>query len=497
MEIDIIKTTQPYYIFNYNDINCFDYDTINLINSFGFYVKKNEFRVSKAYYEEFLNKIKNKYNIIFKGETQYQPIIRRDSGYILKDFQINGVKFLIENNLALLCDDVGMGKTIQAIFGLKNIQKQDSKFLIISPKSLIKQWETKIKEFHLDNITRVVNYEHLVTNYDKFNDLFDCIIVDEASRLRNKTLYRKALKKLKSVRYWLLSAMLIEKNPYDLYNIITTFQPNYFKYNLFDSQFAIRKIIYDKTGQQREVISGWRNLDLLHKQIKPIYLSRTRSDIEMIESKLKIDDNRIKLPENIRANILPLLDFTDDNILANFQRIRLYLDGVNERGELINSFKILKLRNVRGKTIVFTAYKMVAEKIYQYLYAEALLLTGDNSIKDREEAIERFKNSKNVRFLITTDILKYGMNIPEADVIIHYDLPLTYATLIQREGRNNRIDSPKEERRIIYLLTDHYFDNHIYNIVMKKKDINERVMMNEIKEMLKNRDNSRELATEP
>ncbi len=485
MKITINKTPQPYYLIGYSNINEFDYNTINLINKYGFSIGKNEFRISRAYYNTLLNHLKNnKYEITINENNNYRPIQNKFQGYILKDFQIVGVKFLIENNLALLGDDVGLGKTIQALFGLKNIEVKESKFLVVAPKSLIKQWQEKLKEFYLNEKTEVVNYEHLVTNYEDYNILYDCVIVDEASRLRNKTLYRKALKKIKSVRFWLLSAMFIEKNPYDIYNIVTTFSPNYFKYTLFDSEYVIRKPMFIK-GEERNIRVGWKNLEKLKEEIKPIYISRNRESLNMIENNLKIEDNRIKLPENIRANILTTIQNTDEtNVLANFQRIRLYLDGIDENGGLINSFKIMRLRNSRGKTIVFTAYKMTAEKIYQLLYYEALLLTGDNSIKEREETIERFRKSNNVRFLITTDILKYGMNIPEADIIVHYDLPLTYASLVQREGRNNRIDVEKKERKVIYMLTDHYFDDHIFKIIQNKKDINEKVMMENLKKLV-------------
>lgn len=487
MRITINKTPQYFYLVNYDDINNFDYNTLNLINKYAFDITKQEFKISRAYYSIMLKYLKNiTTDITIKEYNNYTPILHRSNNYILEEFQIVGVRFLIDNNLALLGDDVGLGKTIQAIFGLKNIEKENSKFLVVVPKTLIKPWQKKLEELYLNNKTEVINYEHLVTNYTKYNTLYDCIIIDEASRLRNKTLYRKALKKIKSVRYWLLSAMFIEKNPYDIYNIITTFAPNYFKYLLFDSDYSVRKSIF-VGGETRSVLSGWKNLDKLKEEIKPIYLSRNREMLNMTQNNLKIDNNRIKLPETIRANVMTIIQNTDEtNTLANFQKIRLYLDGITENGQLINTFKITRLRNVRGKAIVFTAYKKVAEKIYEMLYTESLLLTGDNSIQEREDTLERFKRSVNVRFLITTDILKYGMNIPEADIIVHYDLPLTYASLLQREGRNNRMDSIKQEREIVYLLTDHYFDEHVFKLILNKKDINEKVMMSSLKKLIGN-----------
>jgi superfamily II DNA/RNA helicase len=59
--------------------------------------------------------------------------------------------------------------------------------------------------------------------------------------------------------------------------------------------------------------------------------------------------------------------------------------------------------------------------------------------------IEKFKNGE-YQHLIATEVLSEGFNIPEADIVINYDLPYNPVRLIQRVGRATRINVPKKIR---------------------------------------------------
>ena len=50
-----------------------------------------------------------------------------------------------------------------------------------------------------------------------------------------------------------------------------------------------------------------------------------------------------------------------------------------------------------------------------------------------------------LRLLLATDILAEGLNLQDAGVIVHLDLPWTHALLLQREGRCIRLGSPHSE----------------------------------------------------
>lgn len=70
----------------------------------------------------------------------------------------------------------------------------------------------------------------------------------------------------------------------------------------------------------------------------------------------------------------------------------------------------------------------------------------------RQELIGLFAPSANglppppaiqrVRLLLTTDLMAEGVNLQDAGVVVHLDMPWTHAMLVQREGRALRMHSP-------------------------------------------------------
>lgn len=79
------------------------------------------------------------------GENFDSPIFF-PQGFELYPFQRLGVKFLAENERALLGDEMGLGKSIQAIVSLRVLfRKGDiTNGLILCPKSLLTDWEKKL-----------------------------------------------------------------------------------------------------------------------------------------------------------------------------------------------------------------------------------------------------------------------------------------------------------------------------------------------------------------
>jgi len=60
------------------------------------------------------------------------------------------------------------------------------------------------------------------------------------------------------------------------------------------------------------------------------------------------------------------------------------------------------------------------------------------------------------RLLLTTDLLAEGVNLQDAGVVIHLDLPWTHAMLVQREGRALRMHSPHRAVHVYTLGPDEH-----------------------------------------
>ena len=65
---------------------------------------------------------------------------------------------------------------------------------------------------------------------------------------------------------------------------------------------------------------------------------------------------------------------------------------------------------------------------------------GGMEQEDREKALLKFRNGS-YRILITTDLASRGLDIPEIEYVIHYQLPHTEEAFLHRNGRTARMHS--------------------------------------------------------
>ncbi|KAL2322423.1 hypothetical protein Fmac_026802 [Flemingia macrophylla] len=92
-----------------------------------------------------------------------------------------------------------------------------------------------------------------------------------------------------------------------------------------------------------------------------------------------------------------------------------------------------------GKCIVFTQTKRDADRL-SYIMAKSLrceALHGDISQTQRERTLAGFRNS-NFNVLVATDVASRGLDIPNVDLVIHYDLPNSSEIFVHRSGRTGR-----------------------------------------------------------
>ncbi|KAG0569832.1 hypothetical protein KC19_6G118900 [Ceratodon purpureus] len=92
-----------------------------------------------------------------------------------------------------------------------------------------------------------------------------------------------------------------------------------------------------------------------------------------------------------------------------------------------------------GKTIVFTQTKRdaddVASAMGRILGCEAL--HGDITQSQREKTLNAFREG-NFSVLVATDVAARGLDIPNVDLVIHYEIPNDPETFVHRSGRTGR-----------------------------------------------------------
>ncbi|MQL95025.1 hypothetical protein Taro_027700 [Colocasia esculenta] len=118
----------------------------------------------------------------------------------------------------------------------------------------------------------------------------------------------------------------------------------------------------------------------------------------------------------------------------------LTIDLVGEQEEkLAEGIKLYAVYAKGGKTIVFTQTKRDADEVSLALTnsitSEAL--HGDISQHQRERTLNGFRQGK-FTVLVATDVAARGLDIPNVDLIIHYELPNDPETFVHRSGRTGR-----------------------------------------------------------
>jgi superfamily II DNA/RNA helicase len=100
--------------------------------------------------------------------------------------------------------------------------------------------------------------------------------------------------------------------------------------------------------------------------------------------------------------------------------------------------KELKARD--GRVLVFTRTKDRAERIAKYVERagiDVVLLHGGRTQGQRKGALEGFRKGR-PRIMIATDLAGRGIDIPDIEYVINYDLPSTREDYIHRIGRTGR-----------------------------------------------------------
>ncbi len=159
-------------------------------------------------------------------------------------------------------------------------------------------------------------------------------------------------------------------------------------------------------------------------------------------------------------------------------------------------FELLK-KYFNTKIIIFTNTKLNSENLFNLLkndknYFNIDLINGNKNQNERKKTIENFYNNK-INILIATDIIGRGLDFPNVDLIINYDIPNSKEDYIHRIGRSGRMGNKGMSitfidnlnnlvlKDIILLLNKNNidipnwmkninFDNFVNNVNLKKKN---------------------------
>jgi len=97
-------------------------------------------------------------------------------------------------------------------------------------------------------------------------------------------------------------------------------------------------------------------------------------------------------------------------------------------------------RNTGSKILVFVRTKVRAERVYRAMERVGVVTDSIHSDRDQEErkAIMQAFRHGDLKVLIATDVSARGIDIPNVDFVINYDLPESSENYVHRVGRTGR-----------------------------------------------------------
>jgi superfamily II DNA/RNA helicase len=120
---------------------------------------------------------------------------------------------------------------------------------------------------------------------------------------------------------------------------------------------------------------------------------------------------------------------------------QFYVDVETEESKLDTLLDLYNLVSA-AQTIIFCNTIRKVEWLEQQLKSNNFTITTIHSNmnqSERDSIVKEFRDG-NTRLLLTTDLLSRGIDIPQVNMVINYDLPANKETYVHRIGRCGRFD---------------------------------------------------------
>ena len=406
---------------------------------------------------------------------------------VLYDFQKEGINFGINHHCRfLLADEMGVGKTIQAI-SLAYIYRDSWPVLIVCPGSMKYLWKGEIRAWlglkeHRINIINsskqrlsveayfyIISYDLVKNMLKKLKQMtFDFVILDEAHSIKNKdSLRAKNILPIavRAKRLILMTGTPLLAKPFEGYPLLYALRPDLFCY--------FKKFAYRYCNPQPTPFgynwSGTSNTKELHWILSTLMVRRLKRDVL----------NR--LPPKRRQKIFIK---TNLNVIEEIKNTR----GVKGRKGTLDAYTLTSKAKIEGvveyitdlleadeKFIVFAYhYEMLSrlEELMKEKNVEYIRIDGSTKQDKRYDYVNNFQQNEKCKVAILSIIAaSTGITLTSAHMVIFAELTWTPSIMIQAEDRAHRIGQKSDFVDIKYLYGPETLDDFILDQLQRKLTI--------------------------
>jgi superfamily II DNA or RNA helicase len=435
---------------------------------------------------------------------------------------------------ALIADDVGLGKTIEAGLVIKEqlLRGFARRILIVSPPGvLLAQIQDEMSEkFGLafrrfersaDRSDRVVGPREL-----KDQDLvilsrgllargvpelaavpWDTVVVDECHHFTNsKTRQHQHLRTVsaRARSVVLLSATPFRGDPEQLWSLFSILDPGGFGNTV--AEFRSRYVDQGSRGPTPE----------FRARVSRHTIRRRRSDIgggvpfpgrDAVRVAVPLDPGRAALHEQVSASIRTGSDRAFLQAQAHRQLASSYESLVSGAmlghvsGPVRDQLRALrdddhpKVRALVDrvvprlpegeKVLLFTHFRASQASLVRILMGRGIATLGlhDASPMQRIELVRRFRDDPGLRVLVCGEGAGEGLNLQFCSILVNFDLPWNPMRLEQRIGRVQRLGQRRERVSVVNLVLEGTVEDRVLDVLTRRLEMF-RLFMGETEQIL-------------
>ncbi len=389
--------------------------------------------------------------------------------------QIEGIAFLLGRRRALLADDMGLGKTRQSVIAMVEAEAEGP-YLVICPASVKRNWAREIQlvlpaaeptvvgpaPLPLTDFRDwvIINYEILGKHLEGLL-AFDWkgIVFDEAHYLKNHQSQRSrnASKLVKSIQHepivHALTGTPMTNRPRDLFPLLQLMN-----HPLGKSFLSFAKRYCDAyQGEYGLVADGASNIEELTVQLHGVMLRRTKNEVLDLPPKVRtwldveLHPVAIQHFNNAVREFLTKFDAPESIDMIqdspeNPERRQAVGRLTTARRKLAfakcrHTIKFVENALEQGeKVILFTTFLNTLERFHKHFGDQAVVVSGEVPVEERQNRVDRFQNDENVKlFIANMHVAGVGINLTAGRQIVFNDLDWVPANHWQAEDRAYRI----------------------------------------------------------
>ena len=451
--------------------------------------------------------------------------------------QISALQNIRDKYYYALFMDMGTGKTKVSIDDMSYLYLNNKILfvLVIAPNSNYMTWADEIKKHSVvpthvyrHKIDKKFTFKKGILNYYLMNvEAFShasgtkvigplvyslrnstCIIVDESTRIKNRTAKRtKSILKLSyGVAYKrILSGFPVTKSPLDLWSQCSFLRPGLLgtdNFYAFRATYSIMRPVTTVSGRIVQAPVAFQNLDHLLDQVKNFSFRVRKEDcldlppkiyhtrlIEMTPEQTKIY-NELK---NYARTILKDEEASYQNKLTEIIKLHQVANGfvVTNDGSTVSipNRKMDELHEVINETddkiiiwsnYVYTIKYITKELEKKYGSKSVVNFYGDVTVKDRHERVDAFQNNKDVRFFVANPATGgIGLTLTAANTVVYFSNNFNLEERVQSEDRAHR-KGQKKVVNYIDLICAKTIDVYIKHALTNKLKLSAKTMGEDI-----------------